>query len=261
MAVIILATKKDAHALAVALGLGKVGIEVMIWDGLGWEPESTATIIYDGRPQVYLGQREITSHDTIWFRRPLTTTPHPAVHKDDLKYAREEYRAFGLGLLRQLEFTGAVCINKWEVAVRLEQKSVQLTIAHNVGLSVPATVMTNAAALLPAGFRDGSTVCVHKSFRPHAWVEKELSHHAETSTIEGGLKFDDEVFGYAPGIYQEKIRKQYDVRTVLIGDALHSFRIDGNAKYTDWRVDFMIGQAVIRRIQMPRQVSDQVRKF
>jgi hypothetical protein len=145
--------------------------------------------------------------------------------------------------------------------VRLEQKPVQLTIAHNVGLSVPATVMTNTAALLPAGFRDGSTVCVHKSFRPHAWVEKGLSHHAETSIIEGGLKFDDEVFGYAPGIYQEKIRKQYDVRTVLIGDALHSFRIDGNAKYTDWRLDFIVGQAVIRRIEMPQEVSDQVRKF
>jgi hypothetical protein len=52
MALIILATKQDTHALAISLGLSKVGVETVIWDGLGWEPEQTATIIYDGAPRV-----------------------------------------------------------------------------------------------------------------------------------------------------------------------------------------------------------------
>jgi glutathione synthase/RimK-type ligase-like ATP-grasp enzyme len=263
MAIIIIAPELDEHADWIEWGLKQSGLQVIRW-GLGWEQEYSASITFGMRDGIYLAGHRIEPEDTVWIRRPWPSiAPHPSLAPDEVKFASSEYQAFRKTLLMNIELTGAFCINKWSAANSIENKSVQLALATKCGLSVPTTVMTNASPFVRELQETVTGDVVHKSYLTHTWVHEgsDVSYACETTRLERHDKLPDEVFAYAPGIYQQKIEKEYDVRITMVGEEFHAFVITTRKKELDWRFSNLLGKVSMERMALPAQVQAGLRRF
>jgi len=262
MAIIIIARELDEHADWIEWGLKQSGLEVIRWDGLGWEREHSASITFGMRDGIYLAGHRIEPEDTLWIRRPSIAT-HPRVARDEVKFAHSEYQAFHKTLLMNIELTGAFCINKWSAASSIENKSVQLTLARKCGLSVPTTVMTNASPFVRELQETVTGDVVHKTYLGHTWVHEAsgVTYACETTRLEKHDKLPDEVFAYAPGIYQQKVEKEYDVRIIMVGEEFHAFVITTRKKELDWRFSSLLGEISMEPTALQAQVQAGLRRF
>lgn len=263
MAIIILAPELDEHADWIEWGLKQSGIEVIRW-WLGWDPEHSAAMTFGMRDGVYLAGHRIEPEDTVWIRRPWPSIEmHPRVAAEEVKFARSEYQAFRRALLMNIELTGAFCINKWSAADSIENKSVQLTLAKKCGLSAPTTVMTNASPFARELQKKVKGDVVHKSYIAHTWAQEgsDVTYACETTRMEKNEEFADEVFAYAPGIYQQMIPKEYDVRITMVGDEFHAFAITTPKKELDWRLSSVLGRISMERRVLPPHVESGLRRF
>lgn len=262
MAILILAPKTDIHAIQIAWGLGKAGHQVVLWEGLGWQHERRVLIATGSQGGVWLGGRKLGPGDTVWLRRPSLAFGHPNLDPADEKFSKSEYSAFNATLLAHIEYTGAFCINKWSAATLIENKSLQLALAEQCGLAVLPTVMTNSYEYIDDFLRVITGEAVHKSFTPHLWIDRASRrvYACETSSLKSSCKYPTEIFTYAPAIYQQKARKQYDARITMIGGEFHAFIIEAE-EALDWRLHIASGKGSIQHIELPPSVETGLRTF
>lgn len=263
MAIIILAPETDSHAIFIEWGLRRAGYDVVRWEGLGWQPERHAALSFMEKDNVHLAGHKISSEDTVWFRRPQPAMQHPDVSPSEQKFARDEYHQFYKSFLLSIEWTGAFCVNKWSAAVLIEHKSIQLILARRCGLLVPTTTMTNSSGFVDELFNTVPGDIIHKAFLPHTWVNEasRMGYHCETTSLDRQAAYPEEVFAYAPGIYQQKIAKHCDVRITMIGEKFHAFAILGDKKMLDWRLHALQNEVSIERVMLPTDVESGLRKF
>jgi glutathione synthase/RimK-type ligase-like ATP-grasp enzyme len=140
---------------------------------------------------------------------------------------------------------------------------VQLRLAGEAGLRVPETVMSNAPTAVRELFDRYSEGAVCKPFVPHIWQRQGLKGAAvaETFTLTRAQLPANEVFTYAPAIYQRRIQKQLDVRAVLLGNRVYSFalRTPGNA--LDWRFDAARRNLDVEMVATPADVEKALLSF
>jgi hypothetical protein len=262
MAIFIIAPEIDEHADLMEWGLRESGLEVIRWSGLGWQREQSASISFGMRDGIYLADHRIDAKDTVWIRRKSLAS-HPGVAAAEKKFALTEYRAFLNTVLMNIERTGAFCINKWSAVMSIENKSVQLTLAGQCGLLVPTTVMTNSSPFVRELQETMTGDVVHKCYIGHSWVYEAsgVTYACETTRLDRDHRFPDEVFAYAPGIYQQKIEKEYDVRIMMLGRDFHAFAFTTPDKALDWRTSGMLGELSAERIPLPGDVQAGLRRF
>jgi hypothetical protein len=228
---------------------------------LGWRPEEAATIRCGEKEEVYLGSHKLSPDDTVWLRRPYLTT-HPDVDPIDKKFANGEYEAFKRTLLLQIEYSGARCINKWSSVVTIDDKSVQLSLARRCGLRVPPTIIGNSGEFIQEFLARPEADVVHKAFRPHVWVGSDgRMTCVETTPLERDKDWSTEVFAYAPGIYQQRVAKGYDVRINMIGRDFHSYALKTPEMALDWRSHSIRNEVAAKRITLPPAVENGLRAF
>src|SRR5262249_15837210 len=143
-----------------------------------------------------------------------------------------EYRSFYHSLVYLFETLPVWCINHYSAARVIIQKSVQLRLARQCGLKVPATLMSNEPQAVKNFLARPRSRNICKGFTPHVWQKAPVHSSAKTETFE--LKVDDlpadEVLTYAPAIYQERVPKEFDVRMVLMGDRIYSYALTNTKK-------------------------------
>src|SRR5262249_49173118 len=71
----------------------------------------------------------------------------------------------------------------------------------------------------------------------------------------------DEVLTYAPGIYQEKIEKQFDVRMVIMGHRVYSFALHNPKRALDWRQDAGLGNIQVEIVATPPEIERSILAF
>ena len=71
----------------------------------------------------------------------------------------------------------------------------------------------------------------------------------------------DEVLTYAPGIYQERVVKQYDIRMVIMGHRVYSFALHNPRQALDWRQDAGLGNVQVEIIPTPPDVEKGILEF
>jgi hypothetical protein len=263
MKIAILAPENDNHTVPVKWALERVGYQVFCWSGLGWPPERQASISLLDNLKVRLGSRELETGDVVWIRRPEPPCLNPGVSEADRKFAQGEYRWFSDSLRSLLEWLPVRCINRYSASRMIRNKSVQLVLARSCGLKVPATLMSNA----PGSIRDylqqsaGPSIC--KGFFPHIWRNSADQSVAVTETFQ--LSEDilpaDEILTYAPAIYQQMITKQFDVRMVLLGNAVYSVALYNPRESIDWRQDVTQGLVRAESLATPNPIKQQVLAF
>ena len=262
MKVIILAAETDNHAAPILWGLKQAGVQTACWGGLGWQPDHQASISLAGVPSVTLGPHRVESGDVIWMRRLQPAAIHPNVCEADRRFAEEEYRWFHYSLMYLLERLPVTCINTYSASRLINNKSVQLLIAAGCGLHVPRTSMTNSGATVRAFLGEAREPAICKAFFPHVW-QKESGAMAVTETfpVAQDMLPPDEVLTYAPGIYQQRVIKQFDVRMVLMGGNVYSFAVRNPKGALDWRQDACQGLVQVETIVTPTQVEAAVLQF
>jgi hypothetical protein len=103
-----------------------------------------------------------------------------------------------------------------------------------------------------------------KAFATHVWQQQGSTDVTVTETFSldrADLPADDEVFTYAPAIYQAKVKKEFDVRAVLMGERIYSFAVRTPANSLDWRHDAALRNVAVERIATPAAVESGILRF
>lgn len=263
MKVIIFAYAKENHTAPVKWALEQAGYKVDCWGGLSWTEQQQASLLLDAETDMSLGPFTVEPGDAIWIRRPDHPTHNPNVSKADKKFAEQEYRSFFHSIAYTLETMPVWCINKFSAARFIHNKAVQLRLARSCGLRVPATLLSNSPGHIRAFLARNPDRTVGKGFTPHVWQRDDASNVSVTETFKLTPEQlpSDEVLTYAPGIYQEMVVKQYDIRMVLMGRRVYSFALHNPKKALDWRQDAGLGNVQVEIVPTPPDVEKGILAF
>jgi hypothetical protein len=263
MKIVIIAPPNDNHTAPIKWALERAGFPVSCWAGLGWREERQASIHLNGDVVLRLGQERLVAGDVVWVRRPEPPLPNPSAAPEDAKFAAGEYRSFFHAVMYLLEALPLHVVNKYSASRYINNKSVQLLVAKECGMRIPATVVTNSAAAVRSHFARDDRRNICKGFVPHIWQKDPRNKIAVTETFELTREMlpDDEVFTFAPAIYQHMIEKRFDVRMVLLGNAVYSYALHNPKMALDWRQDAGQGLVEVEAIETPAHVEQAVLAF
>jgi glutathione synthase/RimK-type ligase-like ATP-grasp enzyme len=155
-------------------------------------------------------------------------------------------------------------VNPYSASRLVRNKAVQLRMAGASGLKTPATLLSNSPTAVRHFFDQYPDNAICKAFASHVWQQQGSEDLMVTETFSlnrADLPVDDEVFTYSPAIYQEKVRKQFDVRAVLMGEHVYSFAVRTPANSLDWRHDAALRKVAVERIATPAAVESGILRF
>jgi hypothetical protein len=262
--VIIFGYEKENHTAPVKWALEQAGYHVACWGGLSWKEQQQASMLVDpSKTGMNLGPFAVEPGDAIWIRRPDVPTHNPNVSKADRKFAEQEYRAFYHCIAYTLETMPVWCVNKFSAARLIHNKAVQLNLARDCGLRVPATLLSNSPLRIREFVGQNPERTIGKGFSPHVWQREQEGSVSVTQTFELSPEQlpSDEVLTYAPGIYQEMVVKEFDIRMVLMGNRVYSFALHNSRKALDWRQDAGLGNIEVKIVPTPPEVEKGILEF
>lgn len=263
MKIIVLAHPKDDHAAPVRWALEQAGYQTACWSGVSPAEQDQASLLVDEQPYIRLGTHRLESDDVLWLRQP----DPPAHHLSTLEAGAESAALssdFFESMVYMLEALPVRCINPYSASCLIRNKAVQLQLANASGLRIPATLMANSPAAVRRFFDQYPDNAICKAFATHVWQQHGSTDVTVTETFSltrADLPADDEVFTYSPAIYQEKVRKQFDVRMVLMGERIYSFAVRTPANSLDWRHDAALRNVAVERIATPATVESGILRF
>jgi len=179
------------------------------------------------------------------------------MHEADIvAAANESLHARDAALLLMEEY-GVFAVNPALAAQRARMKPIQLVVAERVGFSIPETIISNSSRNINKFCGDGSGTII-KSLTAPVWADGVHTYSPLTTTVGQDLLDNEASLRAAPAIYQEKVQKAFEVRTLVMGGTTLSVMIDSqvsDASMADWRGLSTADQNVQRHI-LPRDVED-----
>lgn len=177
---------------------------------------------------------------SVWFRRPRLPEEFPQALEADLPFLRTEWRRFSSNLdALAAEASDALWVNPPSAALAAENKLVQLHAARQAGLPFPATLMSSDPVQIRR-FANTHRKVVYKPFQTHTWQDAASGrmYSSYARIVDGEMLRDDTSLRQCPGIYQQLVDKQYDLRVTIIGDRAFTVRLDAPSQgdFIDWRV-------------------------
>jgi glutathione synthase/RimK-type ligase-like ATP-grasp enzyme len=268
----VLAHPKDDHAAPVCWALEQAGYPTACWSGASPAEQDQASLLVDEHPCITLGTHRLESDDVLWLRQ---ADHHASDHQtSDHQASNHQIREPEKGSLPTPSFFNEVaymfeslpvrCVNPYSAVRFIRNKAVQLQLAGASGLRIPATLMSNSPAAVREFFDQNPDNAICKAFATHVWQQHGSTDVTVTETFSltrADLPADDEVFTFSPAIYQEKVRKQFDVRMVLMGERVYSFAVRTPANSLDWRHDAALKNVAVERIATPAPVESGILRF
>ncbi len=237
--VLIIGQRPDPHIDVVEAQLKRIGCQPYVFDR--WDPNQFATIqIGKGQEGWLVFQRRRISLDSfsaVWWRvkptRPVEFSS-PAGNLSEA-FALREWRT----LLRCLPFftKRAFWINSLENHQRVQFKPWQLALAIEVGLEVPVTAITNSSEDVITLLGDTNEI-VYKTLNAFISPPDEIIF---TNVVTLSKIRDSHMeIASAPGIFQNYLPKDHELRVTVIKNQITVVRIDSqtaSATKHDWRRD------------------------
>ncbi len=258
MAVLIFAQQQDEHAVAVAAHLKVLGKEAVVLD-TGLFPEAArlsmrykcCTDHRDFHLEVQGKEIPLEAIDAVWWRRPQP-------HRISEQMTRSSHRLFAANEAHEAlaglwQCMDAEWINDPSKDLISQRKGYQLKIAQQVGLRIPATLITNDPESA-RNFADARAYrdIVYKSFSSteQEWRETRLLRQDEIPLL-------DHV-RHAPVIFQHYVEAQYDLRITVVGDRIFPAAI--HSQQTQYKVDCRvdIATARIEAVDIPPEVQSKL---
>ncbi len=244
--VLVLTEPEDLHALVVRKALAAKGHEAVLWYGPDFPGRQKASIAFEpeegwrwevkGRDLLM----ENPSFDTVWFRRPVHPVMPDSLHPADRVVAGREAAAFVQALWR---WPGEepFWVNPIGSYTRANSKPLQLRAATSAGLAVPPTLFSNDPREVKAFLRRHDNQAIYKSFVPAQWETGEGIDVLFTADVALDDLPDSRTLQLAPGIYQRRVEKAFELRATFFGDQVVCARIlsqENQVTAGDWRAGF-----------------------
>lgn len=245
-AVLVVSTRLDAATDAVCAVLREQDVPVMRLDtedfplaiGASYEARSES-----GAPFFEWDGRQLSDADFagVWYRRHRLPEFPTTLNNAEAEYCLRESTWFMRGMLMALrEHVPPVMWMSDPLAVhRSDSKILQLTVARECGLEIPATLVTNDPVRLRI-FRDrtGDARVVAKALRLGYFDDGDNGRSVHTTVLDSADFDDDESIRIAPVIYQELVAKASDVRVTIVGREVFAAAIESQEEPSaviDWR--------------------------
>jgi hypothetical protein len=237
--VLIVSIPGDVHADAVRWAVDGLGHGCRRWHPSELEHVAASVMLSDGELALQLegpeGEIDGRAIRSAWLRRFRAPTPPADLTPGDRTVAARESERF----LRGLHFAlGPEVL--WANAPAAQRvaslKLPQLAAARRVGLRVPRTVMTNDAQTARAFVRAARGRAIYKGFAPAVWMGARAEEQFSLGTVvvrEEDLE-DDDVLRLSPGIFQDLVAKQFELRVTIFGRTCVAARISEQDEI-DWR--------------------------
>jgi len=241
---VILGTETDPHVARIKNKIKrKENVEVFILD-YHTETKFSVCLKEYGHPTLSIDNKLAPEKRLIWDRNKILPGTELHIHGDDdtaTGYAAQEWRAF---------YTLICGLNKERVINSLESrrcmiKPYQQIIASSVGLATPHTLITNEKKIALEFHSDCNSNVIMKSIsagkvKPSSDGGENIPYNVMTMRIERSdlNSSTDEEIGFCPHFFQEEIKKDHELRIVVVGNRILPFRIDSQKRKTtevDWR--------------------------
>lgn len=245
MTILIITRRDDRHAQAVRWGMRSLGISAATWYWEDFPKLDLGTLrIGPGLAPSYSltfdGTRHTSPFDTIWIRRRGAPQPMAGCHPDDAAVVIDEAKSFIDNILPCLGHPATRWVNEIGIDSRKPTKTHQLAVAAQVGFAIPDTLISNDIDQVRAFFAHHQGRIIHKAFAPASWDNADGSRTtARTSAIRSEHLASEYAVRACPGIYQECIAKQFELRVTVMGDTVlcAAIRSQRDGATIDWRVD------------------------
>lgn len=234
--VLIVAPGNDVHALTIQRILEvNYAAEAIIWDTsllsenefLSFYPRKKNDIFYLNLLKNSIKIKDIQS---IWWRRLNGFTKLPKSSNSKVaNFSKNEYSSLLYGSLSSLNIP---IINDPYAETFANRKPYQLSVAYNLGLNIPETVISNDPAAIRKFWKENNQNCIYKTLTPMEGQMLETRRLTEADFI------DLDKVRHAPIIVQEAITG-LDIRINVIGSQVFGASAKTNIKESelDWRVD------------------------
>jgi glutathione synthase/RimK-type ligase-like ATP-grasp enzyme len=257
VSVLILAPEADEHARVVAAEIEVLGGRADVVDTSLFPERAQVIARFDACPEgprralaieLDRGRIDLDQVGAAWWRRPQTPSPSATLIRPDHRlFAANETHEALRGLWHAMNVFWVNDPGRDEVASR---KLLQLRVAQEVGLEIPATLITNDVAearrFLDA-HGDGAVICKAFSATEQQWRETRLVGEGELAQLDN--------VRYAPVIFQGYVPAEVDVRVTVVGRELFAAAI--HSQESAYKVDFRMdmGNTHIDAEELPSQTS------
>lgn len=229
MSILIISRSRDMHALVVEYCLRKSGAAVAFLNNEELVSRAMLSFSLDseGHHWRFRNGEDDLDFDTVrtvWNRRcAKVKLPVDELHPDDVAMAEREVREFSTTLYHSIA-QQARWVNPIETMARSSSKLAQLLQASKTGIRIPDTLVSNDPARI-RHFLDNPLPTIYKSMMQLDWVENGRTFKLATSCVAPEDLPSDRMLQLVPGIYQRRVIKRSDVRTIFLGDQHTSIRI------------------------------------
>jgi glutathione synthase/RimK-type ligase-like ATP-grasp enzyme len=221
-------------------------------------PRGMISRLIDGERSI-----DLMSVKAVWSRRyeiggKIPKTMNPKLRAPSI----EESRAVVLGLISSLK---AFYCDRYAVVRDASHKALQLVIAREVGLDIPATLTTNdpdAVRAFAATYRGRLVAKMLSSFA--VYDDDGRENVVFTNDIEDRHLEDLSGLALCPMTFQEKVPKAMELRVTVVGDRVLAASIDSQAvsgAEVDWR---RRGAELIdawKPYDLPADIADRLREL
>jgi len=272
MRTLIVADPWDIHARAVAWGLEKAGEESLVMYTHDFPQKSAISLRLDDvsrEEQERAGIEfacvrrnqpvQLADTDAVWLRRWYQPLASADLHPADGKFAQAESGDFMRPPLHLPDERPRFWVNPLQAKLRADRKPGQLLNARDVGLRIPRTLFSNDPGRIRGFFRDNGGRAIYKPLTAACWVSDEKSHATFTSVLSEELLRNDASLANAPGIYQEFLDKDFELRVTVIGRSVFAARLDSQKDgyyLTDWRANQIDNDIACEPYNLPEEIEE-----
>lgn len=179
----------------------------------------------------------------VWWRRPRSYDMHPELSGDYRAFAMDQVHEAMIGVWSTLN---ARWVNDPWRDQRASHKPIQLSLAHEMGLELPRTLVTTSA-------EDARTFLTGKSGRGfvHKLLAPSAAHCPPTTLVTPGALGRLDTLRFSPVILQEFV-PGIDIRVTVVGGEIFACQID--ARKTSSPNDFrqVFGDCQVTPTKLPQ---------
>ena len=259
MTVLILSTVSDVHAHAVMAALAARGdSQVELLDLSDFPQRMALSMAFeDGKHRFALRRPGGYTFDldrvrAVWWRRPQPfVLPEAMTDPAHRRFTVSEATTAFQGLYQSMD---AVWVNEPLRDAAATHKPFQLTLAQQIGLEIPPTLMTNDPDEATAFWKRHDGRVIYKQFLalPETWRETRRLQPQDADLVAA--------VRWAPVIFQRYVEAEADIRVTAIGDELFAAAADvRTASYpTDVHLNLDVVYVAHR---LPESVAAQLRRM
>ena len=168
---------------------------------------------------------DLRTINSVWFRKP--TGPKrvydPGTPREISKYIDNETKEWMKSICCVLE--EAFWVNHPLSLQRANRKLSQLITARSLDLKIPDTIISDDSKQIKELFSNHQEGVVAKTFRTQFVTSEDGTCYLPRTQEISKEDLDNPSFYSYPCIVQEKIRRSFEVRSIVIGDEIFSFGI------------------------------------